>query len=144
MSIRLLPLFHRRLRSLGAYIDVLEQLLGFRHKIIVGRLVRDVRLTGAAARLAVTARPTGCAGDLLFAPAFASRALLVQPLCCGFGHSVVGVSDVLPVPIVVTSSHPGALMQSASHFARIGQLGGEASLNEAAAAAICLHASSLT
>ena len=76
--------------------------------------------------------------------------------------------DALQVPIVVTSSHQGdliqnlkvpqpcawamghegqgvcaELMQRASHFARIGQPGGEESLNVAAAAAICLHASSL-
>jgi len=74
--------------------------------------------------------------------------------------------DALQVPIVVTSSHQGdliqklnvpqpcawamghegqgvctELMQRASHFARIGQPGGEESLNVAAAAAICLHAS---
>lgn len=74
----------------------------------------------------------------------------------------------LKVPLVVTSSHQGellqhlqlpkpcawvmghegqgvseALMQKASYFARIGQPGGEESLNVAAAAAICLHASSL-
>ncbi len=87
-------------------------------------------------------------------------------------HLVEGLSepelDALQVPIVVTSSHQGelvqnlrlpkpcawamghegqgvceALMQRASHFARIGQPGGEESLNVAAAAAICLHASSL-
>ena len=76
--------------------------------------------------------------------------------------------DALQVPIVVTSSHQGdliqnlkvpqpcawamghegqgvctELMQRASHFARIGQPGGEESLNVAAAAAICLHASSI-
>lgn len=76
--------------------------------------------------------------------------------------------DVLQVPIVVTSSHQGELIQNlkvpqpcawtlghegqgvseeltrrASHFARIGQPGGEESLNVAAAAAICLHASGL-
>lgn len=76
--------------------------------------------------------------------------------------------DALQVPLVVTSSHQGELiqnlkvpqpcawamghegqgvctelMQRASHFARIGQPGGEESLNVAAAAAICLHASSL-
>ena len=75
--------------------------------------------------------------------------------------------DALQVPIVVTSSHQGELiqnlqaphpcawamghegqgvctelMQRASYFARIGQPGGEESLN-VAAAAICLHASSL-
>jgi TrmH family RNA methyltransferase len=75
--------------------------------------------------------------------------------------------DLLKVPIVVTSSHQGELiqhlqiprpcawafghegqgvcreiMERASHFARIGQPGGEESLNVAAAAAICLHASS--
>lgn len=76
--------------------------------------------------------------------------------------------DALKVPLVVTSSHQGdlvqkldlphpcawamghegqgvseALMAKASVFARIGQPGGEESLNVAAAAAICLHASSL-
>ena len=76
--------------------------------------------------------------------------------------------DALQVPLVVTSSHQGqliqdlklpqpcawamghegqgvsqALMGRAAHFARIGQPGGEESLNVAAAAAICLHASSL-
>jgi RNA methyltransferase, TrmH family len=76
--------------------------------------------------------------------------------------------DALQVPLVVTSSHQGeliqnlrlptpcawamghegqgvcqALMERATHFARIGQPGGEESLNVAAAAAICLHASSL-
>ncbi len=76
--------------------------------------------------------------------------------------------DSLKVPLVVTSSHQGdlvqkldlphpcawamghegqgvseALMAKASVFARIGQPGGEESLNVAAAAAICLHASSL-
>lgn len=87
-------------------------------------------------------------------------------------HLVEGITepelDALQVPIVVTSSHQGeliqnlrlpqpcawamghegqgvceALMRRASHFARIGQPGGEESLNVAAAAAICLHASSL-
>ena len=77
--------------------------------------------------------------------------------------------DALAVPLVVTSSHQGELVQKlalpypcawamghegqgvsselmarASVFARIGQPGGEESLNVAAAAAICLHASSLT
>jgi TrmH family RNA methyltransferase len=76
--------------------------------------------------------------------------------------------DALQVPLVVTSSHQGELIQNlrlpkpcawamghegqgvcqelmdrASHFARIGQPGGEESLNVAAAAAICLHASTL-
>lgn len=76
--------------------------------------------------------------------------------------------DALAVPLVVTSSHQGELVQTlalphpcawamghegqgvsselmarASVFARIGQPGGEESLNVAAAAAICLHASSL-
>ena len=76
--------------------------------------------------------------------------------------------DALQVPLVVTSSHQGDLVQNlqlpfpcawamghegqgvsaelmarASHFARIGQPGGEESLNVAAAAAICLHASTL-
>jgi RNA methyltransferase, TrmH family len=76
--------------------------------------------------------------------------------------------DTVTVPLVVTSSHQGDLVQNlalphpcawamghegqgvsaelmarASVFARIGQPGGEESLNVAAAAAICLHASSL-
>ncbi len=76
--------------------------------------------------------------------------------------------EVLQIPLVVTSSHKGGLLQNldlpnpcawvmghegqgvsdvlmgrASLFARIGQPGGEESLNVAAAAAICLHASSL-
>jgi TrmH family RNA methyltransferase len=76
--------------------------------------------------------------------------------------------DALQVPLVVTSSHQGDLVQKldlpypcawamghegqgvsdalvakAKVFARIGQPGGEESLNVAAAAAICLHASSL-
>ena len=76
--------------------------------------------------------------------------------------------DVLQVPIVVTSSHQGELIQNlrlpkpcawamghegqgvcpelmarAAVHVRIGQPGGEESLNVAAAAAICLHASSL-
>jgi TrmH family RNA methyltransferase len=87
-------------------------------------------------------------------------------------HLLEGLSleDVqsLAVPLVVTSSHQGELIQNlnlprpcawvmghegqgvgtelmarASLFARIGQPGGEESLNVAAAAAICLHASSL-
>lgn len=76
--------------------------------------------------------------------------------------------QALQVPIVVTSSHQGDLIQNiqlprtcawamghegqgvrpelvgrASMHVRIGQPGGEESLNVAAAAAICLHASSL-
>jgi RNA methyltransferase, TrmH family len=76
--------------------------------------------------------------------------------------------DALAVPLVVTSSHQGALIQNmalpspcawalghegqgvcaelvarAKAHVRIGQPGGEESLNVAAAAAICLHASSL-
>ncbi len=87
-------------------------------------------------------------------------------------HLVEGLSlddvQALAVPLVVTSSHQGDLIQDlklpkpcawvmghegqgvgpeltarASFFARIGQPGGEESLNVAAAAAICLHASSL-
>ncbi len=82
----------------------------------------------------------------------------------------LGLEDLqaLQVPIVVTSSHQGELVQQlrlpaatawafghegqgvsaelmarAGFHARIGQPGGEESLNVAAAAAICLHASSL-
>ena len=76
--------------------------------------------------------------------------------------------DALRVPLVVTSSHQGDLVQNlqlpfpcawvmghegqgvspdlmarATYFARIGQPGGEESLNVAAAAAICLHISTL-
>jgi RNA methyltransferase, TrmH family len=76
--------------------------------------------------------------------------------------------DALKVPLVVTSSHQGELIQNlklpqpcawamghegqgvcpelmvrAAVHVRIGQPGGEESLNVAAAAAICLHASSL-
>ena len=83
----------------------------------------------------------------------------------------VGLDELqaLQVPIVVTSSHQGepiqnlklptpcawamghegqgvcqALMDRASVHVRIGQPGGEESLNVAAAAAICLHVSSLS
>lgn len=80
----------------------------------------------------------------------------------------VAALDSLEIPLVATSSHQGELIQNlkapmpcawvmghegqgvcaellqrASFFARIGQPGGEESLNVAAAAAICLHASSL-
>lgn len=87
-------------------------------------------------------------------------------------HLVEGVSpaalEMLQLPLLVTSSHQGALLQSAAlpwpcawalghegqgvcaevqrratHHVRIAQPGGEESLNVAAAAAICLHASSL-
>ena len=87
-------------------------------------------------------------------------------------HLVEGLNlddlQSLYVPLVVTSSHRGELiqnlklpspcawvmghegqgvcpelMQRSSFFARIGQPGGEESLNVAAAAAICLHASSI-
>ena len=83
----------------------------------------------------------------------------------------LGLDDLqdLQVPIVVTSSHQGDLIQNlclpqpcawamghegqgvcpelmarATVHVRIGQPGGEESLNVAAAAAICLHASSLS
>lgn len=83
----------------------------------------------------------------------------------------VGVDalDALQVPLIVTSSHQGALIQHtqlpwpcawamghegqgvgpavealAALQVRIGQPGGEESLNVAAAAAICLHASALS
>jgi TrmH family RNA methyltransferase len=87
-------------------------------------------------------------------------------------HLVEGASledlAILQVPVVVTSSHQGDLIQNlrlpqpcawafghegqgvgsslmalAAVHVRIGQPGGEESLNVAAAAAICLHASSL-
>lgn len=77
--------------------------------------------------------------------------------------------NALGLPLIVTSSHQGeliqsaalpwpcawamghegqgvgeALMQQAAQHVRIGQPGGEESLNVAAAAAICLHASSVS
>jgi TrmH family RNA methyltransferase len=80
-----------------------------------------------------------------------------------------GDLDALDLPLVVTSSHQGEFIQrvrlpspcawvmghegqgvcselldKADMFVRIGQPGGEESLNVAAAAAICLHASSLS
>lgn len=83
----------------------------------------------------------------------------------GLGHEDL---QAVKVPLVVTSSHQGELIQNlqlphpcawvmghegqgvgpelmarATVFVRIGQPGGEESLNVAAAAAICLHASSL-
>jgi TrmH family RNA methyltransferase len=54
---------------------------------------------------------------------------LPQPCAWAFGHEGQGVS-------------PGLMAQAKVHV-RIGQPGGEESLNVAAAAAICLHASSL-
>jgi TrmH family RNA methyltransferase len=56
---------------------------------------------------------------------------------------------LLPSPCAWVMGHEGQgvgpeLMARASFFARIGQPGGEESLNVAAAAAICLHASSLS
>lgn len=81
----------------------------------------------------------------------------------------VDALDALQVPLIVTSSHQGALIQHtqlpwpcawamghegqgvgaaveerAALQVRIGQPGGEESLNVAAAAAICLHASALS
>ena len=53
----------------------------------------------------------------------------MRPVAWVLGHEGQGVSE--------------ALMARATVFARIGQPGGEESLNVAAAAAICLHASSL-
>ena len=64
-------------------------------------------------------------------------------------HQGVLIQDLpLPRPCAWAFGHEGQgvcaeLMQRASMFARIGQPGGEESLNVAAAAAICLHASSL-
>jgi TrmH family RNA methyltransferase len=105
--------------------------------------------------------------------AFWSPKVLRAGMGAHFGlHLVEGLSleevHALTVPLVVTSSHQGELIQElklpqpcawvmghegqgigpelmarASFFARIGQPGGEESLNVAAAAAICLHASSL-
>ncbi len=58
------------------------------------------------------------------------RAVLPWPCAWVLGHEGQGVSD--------------ALTQRASAFVRIAQPGGEESLNVAAAAAICLHASAVS
>jgi TrmH family RNA methyltransferase len=58
------------------------------------------------------------------------RAALPWPCAWVLGHEGQGVSDTL--------------MQRASAFVRIAQPGGEESLNVAAAAAICLHASAVS
>ena len=85
------------------------------------------------------------------------------------GGDVLALLDALQVPLIVTSSHQGDLIQQqrlpwpcawamghegqgvgqavaarAQRAVRIGQPGGEESLNVAAAAAICLHASAIS
>jgi TrmH family RNA methyltransferase len=85
------------------------------------------------------------------------------------GVEIDALEALGPLPLIVTSSHLGALVQNlklpqpcvwafghegqgvcpdlfarAAMLVQIGQPGGEESLNVAAAAAICLHASSLT
>jgi len=75
---------------------------------------------------------------------------LAVPLVVTSSHQGVLIQDLkLPQPCAWVMGHEGqgvgaALMARATFFARIGQPGGEESLNVAAAAAICLHASSLS
>ena len=103
-----------------------------------------------------------------------SQKVLRAGMGAHFGLHLVeaaSIEDVqaLQLPLIVTSSHQGnliheaklpwpcawamghegqgvgdALMEMAEHHIRIGQPGGEESLNVAAAAAICLHASSVS
>ena len=74
---------------------------------------------------------------------------LTVPLVVTSSHQGELIQDLkLPSPCAWVMGHEGQgigpeLMERASIFARIGQPGGEESLNVAAAAAICLHASSL-
>ena len=152
-------------------------------------LPQDVAIAPQAATVILDrVQDTGNVGSILrSAGAFGFRQVLAlkgtaalwspKVLRAGMGahfglHLVEGLSledlQSLSVPLVVTSSHQGKLIQDlklpspcawvmghegqgvgpelmerASFFARIGQPGGEESLNVAAAAAICLHASSL-
>lgn len=148
----------------------------------------SVLLPGAATVILDRVQDAGNVGSILrSAGAFGFRQVLAlrgtaalwspKVLRAGMGahfglHLVEGLDladlDALDVPLVVTSSHQGDLVQRldlphpcawamghegqgvsselmarAGVFARIGQPGGEESLNVAAAAAICLHASSL-
>lgn len=74
---------------------------------------------------------------------------LTVPLIVTSSHQGALIQDqVLPWPCAWAMGHEGqgvgaALLAQASLSVRIGQPGGEESLNVAAAAAICLHASSL-
>ncbi len=74
---------------------------------------------------------------------------LTVPLVVTSSHQGELIQDLkLPSPCAWVMGHEGQgigpeLMERASFFARIDQPGGEESLNVAAAAAICLHASSL-
>jgi TrmH family RNA methyltransferase len=136
---------------------------------------------------------TGCRTPAMWAPSCAARRLLAsarwwrsraRPRCgapkvlragmgAHFGLRLIegadpAALDALAVPVIVTSSHQGELVQKqplpwpcawalghegqgvgeavaskASMAVRIGQPGGEESLNVAAAAAICLHASAI-
>ena len=152
-------------------------------------LPQDVAIAPQAATVILDrVQDTGNVGSILrSAGAFGFRQVLAlkgtaalwspKVLRAGMGahfglHLIEGLSledlQSLSVPLVVTSSHQGKLIQDlklpspcawvmghegqgvgpelmerASFFARIGQPGGEESLNVAAAAAICLHASSL-
>ena len=156
---------------------------------LVLELPRDVAIAPHAATVILDrVQDAGNVGSILrSAGAFGFRQVLAlkgtaalwspKVLRAGMGahfglHLVEGLSledlQALTVPLVVTSSHQGELIQNlklpspcawvmghegqgvgpelterASFFARIGQPGGEESLNVAAAAAICLHASSL-
>jgi len=87
-------------------------------RLIEGLELQD--LDSLKVRLVVTSSHLG---DLV------QKLELPHPCAWALGHEGQGVSE--------------ALMAKASVFARIGQPGGEESLNVAAAAAICLHASSL-
>ena len=94
---------------------------------------------------------------------------LDMALLCLDPASLPAALDALAVPVIVTSSHQGELVQQqklpwpcawalghegqgvgdevasrARLAVRIGQPGGEESLNVAAAAAICLHASAIS
>ena len=79
----------------------------------------------------------------------ADLAKLTVPLVVTSSHQGVLVQDLsIPYPCAWAMGHEGQgvcaeLMARATLHARIGQPGGEESLNVAAAAAICLHASSL-
>ena len=119
-------------------------------------------------------RRAALAGDDVGTAALWGPKVLRAGMGAHFGlHLVEGMGpaelDALGVPLVVTSSHEGALIQHqrlpwpcawalghegqgvsatlqtrAALAVRIGQPGGEESLNVAAAAAICLHASTLS
>ncbi|MGQ0709887.1 MAG: TrmH family RNA methyltransferase [Rhodoferax sp.] len=77
------------------------------------------------------------------------RALQVPLLATSSHHGELIESLALPWPCAWAMGHEGqgvgaAVLAQARQFVRIGQPGGEESLNVAAAAAICLHASSVS